>query len=87
MKKLLLLSFFCVLLILIVYSQRKFPEKKVLVEALDEIVIQTGKSSITMKKDGSIIISGSNIQIVGADDITVKSSNQVLLKGNKIKDN
>ena len=87
MKKLLLLGSLSLLLILVVFAQNQFPEKKVLVEAQDEIVIKTGKSSITMKKNGSIIIKGSDIQIIASDNITAKSSNNVILKGSKILDN
>lgn len=88
MKKLLLFSIFCLLLIVIAYAQIKMAtEKKIRLEAYDEVVISTGKASITMKKNGSIVISGSSIQIEGADDINVKASNKVILKGSKIKDN
>jgi type VI secretion system secreted protein VgrG len=88
MKKLLLLSIFCIMLIAIAYSQMQLAmEKKLRLEAYDEIMISTGKASITMKKNGNIVISGSSIQIEGSDDINVKASNKVILKGNKIKDN
>jgi type VI secretion system secreted protein VgrG len=88
MKKILFLSAFCLLFILIAYSQVQLAmEKKLRLEAYDEIVIKTGKASITMKKNGSIVISGSSIQIEGMEDVNVKASDKVILKGNKIKDN
>ncbi|HPH22836.1 MAG TPA: hypothetical protein PLW32_03045 [Chitinophagaceae bacterium] len=88
MKKLLLLSTFCILLIVVVYSRVQLAiEKKLTFEAQDEIVIKTGYSSITMKKNGSIIIKGSDIQIIGTDEINVKASGKVILKGNKIASN
>ena len=40
-----------------------------------------------MKKNGSIIIKGSDIQIIGTDEINVKASGKVILKGNKIASN
>ena len=88
MKKRLLFSIICVLLIAIAYPQiQRAMEKKLRLEAYDEVVISSGKASITMKKNGSIVISGSSIQIEGSDDINVKASNKVILKGNEIKDN
>lgn len=88
MKKTIALFIFCTLLMLIVYAQAKqFPDKKVTIQASDEIVIKTGDASITMKKDGSIIIKGTNLQIEGSQAVHVKASGNIILKGNKIKDN
>lgn len=46
--------------------------QKILVEAADEIVFSTGSASISMKSNGNIIISGSNIQVKGSGNITIK---------------
>ncbi|RYY67503.1 MAG: hypothetical protein EOO13_14480 [Chitinophagaceae bacterium] len=88
MKKFLLLTAIALSLMIIAYAQvQQVMQKKMLVEASDEIVIRSGKSSITMKKDGSIIIRGTDIQIEGSDNIVVKGSGDVLLKGRKMKGN
>ncbi len=74
------------MLLVMAYAQI-IKEKKISLEAYDEIVIKTGKSSITMKKDGSISIVGTDIQIVGSESVVAKASGNVVLKGTKIKDN
>ena len=88
MKKSILLSFIALLLLYIAYAQitTALP-KKLFLQAYDEIVIQTGDASITMKKDGSIFIKGQNLQIEGSKSVNVKASGEMILKGSKIKDN
>jgi len=53
--------------------------KKLTISAGDEITIKTGDASISMKKDGTIVIKGK--------DITVKGSGDVVIKGKKIAAN
>jgi len=55
--------------------------------AEDEIVIQTGEASITMKKNGEITISGKDITLNGSGKINVKASSDVVLKGSKVSAN
>jgi type VI secretion system secreted protein VgrG len=72
----------------IAYSQIQLSmEKKLRLEAYDEIVLKTGKASITLKKDGSIIISGSDLKIMASESVNVKAGEKVLVNGSKIKDN
>lgn len=88
MKKAILFVLLAAAFFLIGYSQKiKKLERKVLIEAGDEIVIKTGKSSIEMKKDGTITISGKDISINGSEAITVKESGDVIIKGKKILEN
>ncbi len=88
MKKSILLSIIAVLLIFIAYAQiTSAQQKKLLLQAEDEIVIKTGDASITMKKDGTIFIKGTNLQIEGSKTVSVKASGDVILKGSKIKEN
>ncbi|HLT39588.1 MAG TPA: type VI secretion system tip protein TssI/VgrG, partial [Enhygromyxa sp.] len=54
-------------------------EAKVTVEAEDKMVFKCGDASITLKKDGKILIKGS--------DINVKGSGNVLIKGQKVAGN
>ncbi|HMU46854.1 MAG TPA: hypothetical protein PKC72_10825 [Chitinophagaceae bacterium] len=80
MKKIFLLAALATAFFLIGYSQNRLvPEKRVLIQAEDEIVIKTGQASIILKKDGSIQIKGSDIKITGSGD--------VILKGKKVLQN
>lgn len=70
-------------------SQRQFTlnaQKKFTVTAGDEIVLTTGASALTMKKNGTIVLKGRDITIDG-DAITVKGSGNMVLKGSKIGSN
>ncbi|MNZ08862.1 Ice nucleation protein [compost metagenome] len=53
----------------------------------DSITLTTGSASITMRKDGTIVISGKNITIDGSGAINIKASNNVVVKGQKILQN
>jgi type VI secretion system secreted protein VgrG len=48
--------------------------KKVHINADDEIVLKTGSASITMKKNGDIMIEGKKISVKGSGDVVVKGS-------------
>jgi type VI secretion system secreted protein VgrG len=61
--------------------------KNLAIDAGDQIVIKTGKASITMKKDGTIEISGKDITIKGSGQIDAKASKDMILKGKKILQN
>lgn len=61
--------------------------KNITIEAGDQIVIKTGKSSITMKKDGTINISGKDISVKGSGKIDIKASKDITMKGQKILQN
>jgi type VI secretion system secreted protein VgrG len=62
-------------------------KKAIQFEAADEIVFKTGDASITMKKDGTIIIKGKDIQLDGSGKINVKADGDIVLKGSKINQN
>lgn len=88
MKKGILIVLLAFVFFLIGYSQKiSNLEKKVTIEAGDEIVLKTGSSSITMKKDGTIIISGKDITISGSDKVDFKASKDIIMKGKKIVQN
>jgi type VI secretion system secreted protein VgrG len=61
--------------------------KKLVLDAGDQITIQTGSASITMKKDGTISIKGKDITIDGSGKINVKASSDVVIKGSKVSQN
>ena len=50
-------------------------------------MIKTGDASITMKKDGTIVIKGKDITVEGSGKINVKASGDVVMKGSKITGN
>jgi type VI secretion system secreted protein VgrG len=58
--------------------------KNWVVDAGDSIVLKTGDASITMKKDGTIVIKGKDISIQGSGKINVKASGDVVVKGSKV---
>ncbi|MBI2732823.1 MAG: type VI secretion system tip protein VgrG [Aquabacterium sp.] len=61
--------------------------KNLIIEAADSISITTGSASITMKKDGTIIIKGKDVTVEGSGKINVKASSDMVLKGSKILQN
>ena len=61
--------------------------KNLVIDAGDSISITTGSASITMKKDGTIVIKGKDIMIDGSGRISIKASSEVVVKGSKILHN
>ncbi len=61
--------------------------KKFSLVAGDQIQLETGNASITMKKDGTITIKGKDIKISGSGKITIKADSDVVMKGSKISQN
>lgn len=61
--------------------------KNLLIDAGDEIILRTGSASISMKKNGDIVIEGKNITLDGSGEIKIKASSDVTIKGRKINQN
>ena len=61
--------------------------KNLVIDAADSITITTGSASISMKKDGTIVIKGKDITVEGSGEINVKASNNITMKGQKILQN
>lgn len=61
--------------------------KNLVIDAGDSVTIKTGSASITMKKDGTIVIKGKDITVEGSGKINVKASNNIIMKGDKILQN
>jgi type VI secretion system secreted protein VgrG len=61
--------------------------KNYIVDAGDSITIKTGSASISMKKDGTIVIKGKDITIEGGGKINAKASKDIVMKGAKILQN
>jgi len=58
--------------------------KNLVIDAGDSVSIKTGSASLTMKKDGTIVLKGKDIQIEGSGKIKVKASSDVVIKGSKV---
>ncbi len=61
--------------------------KNLAITAAESITLTTGSASITMKKDGTITITGKDITITGSGEIVGKASKTMTLKGQKILQN
>ena len=61
--------------------------KTLTINAGDELVIVVGASSLTMKKDGTIVLKGKDITLDASGKINAKASGDVVLKGSKIQQN
>jgi type VI secretion system secreted protein VgrG len=61
--------------------------KRLVIDAADEIVLKTGSATLTMKKNGDIVLKGKNLQLDGSGKINVKASSDVVLKGSKVTSN
>lgn len=61
--------------------------RKLLVQAGDEILFQTGSASISMKKDGTIVIKGKDITVTASGKVNIKASSDVVVKGSQVKTN
>ncbi|WP_353646401.1 type VI secretion system tip protein VgrG [Mesorhizobium sp. WSM2239] len=61
--------------------------KNLLIDAGDQITIKCGRSSIIMKKDGSVEISGKDITVKASGKINAKASSDIVMKGSAIKQN
>jgi type VI secretion system secreted protein VgrG len=61
--------------------------KKLVLDAGEEVVIKTGQASITMKKDGTIVLSGKDISLKASGKIDETASGTVTIKGSKVSAN
>ena len=62
-------------------------EQAIEIDAGDAVTIAVGDASITLKKNGNILIKGGEITIQGSRRINVKASSDVTIKGSNIRDN
>ena len=61
--------------------------KKILFDGGDEIMLKSGDASITLKKDGTIILKGQDVTINASGKINAKASGDVIIKGSKVSGN
>ncbi|MFT4538693.1 MAG: type VI secretion system secreted protein VgrG [Planctomycetota bacterium] len=59
---------------LTVKKESTYKGKKIQIKADDEIQLVTGSASITMKKNGDIVIKGKKITVKGSGDVAIKGS-------------
>jgi type VI secretion system secreted protein VgrG len=61
--------------------------KNLVVDVGDSITFKCGSASISMKKNGDIVIKGKNIQLDASGKINAKASSTVTIKGSKVLEN
>ncbi|MBN2576202.1 MAG: type VI secretion system tip protein VgrG [Deltaproteobacteria bacterium] len=61
--------------------------KKILVDGGDEVTLKSGSASITLKKDGTILLKGKDVSIRASGKINAKASSDVIIKGSKVSGN
>lgn len=61
--------------------------KNLVIDAGESITITTGKASISMKKDGTIVIKGKDITVDGSGKINATASSDICMTGAKILQN
>ena len=61
--------------------------KSLRMQAGVDVSIVVGKSSIVMKKDGTILIKGRTITIEAEQKVTVKASGDIRLRGSRVLQN
>jgi type VI secretion system secreted protein VgrG len=50
-------------------------------------MLKSGDASITLKKDGTIILKGKDVSITASGKINAKASGDVIIKGSKVSGN
>lgn len=61
--------------------------KQLIIDAGEEVVIKTGSASLTMKKDGTIELSGADVTVKGSGKVNVNADSDVVVKGSKVSMN
>jgi type VI secretion system secreted protein VgrG len=64
-----------------------FKAKKIDITAEDEVTITVGSAKLVMKKDGSILFDGKNIDTKASGKVNIKAASDIILKGSSIKEN
>jgi type VI secretion system secreted protein VgrG len=61
--------------------------QQLVIDAGDEIVLKAGEASITLKKNGDIVLKGKNLTSDASGKMSLKAAADLLLKGSKISQN
>jgi type VI secretion system secreted protein VgrG len=62
-------------------------KQQLIIDAGDEVVIKAGDASITLKKNGDIVLKGKNLTTDASGKVSVKAASDLVLKGSKISQN
>jgi type VI secretion system secreted protein VgrG len=58
---------------------------KLTLEAGDCLEIVVGRASLIMKRDGTITLSGKDIQVSASGSVNIRSAGKVVIKGSKVQ--
>jgi type VI secretion system secreted protein VgrG len=61
--------------------------QQLVIDAGEEIVLKAGEASITLKKNGDIVLKGKNLSSDASGKVSVKAASDLVLKGSKISHN
>ena len=61
--------------------------KRLVISAGDEIVLEAGDATMTLKKNGDIVLRGKNVQVDGSGKIQIKADADVVVKGSRVGGN
>jgi type VI secretion system secreted protein VgrG len=62
-------------------------QEQLVIDVGKEIVIRTGEASLTLKKNGDIVLKGKNLISDASGKVSVKAGSDVVLKGSKVTHN
>jgi type VI secretion system secreted protein VgrG len=71
----------------VVKGEHSFKAKKISLTAEEEFVITVGKARFVMKKDGSVLVDGKDVDTKASGKFNVKASSDIILKGSNVKEN
>ena len=70
-----------------VKKEHVFKAKKIAITAEDELIITVGSAKFVMKKDGSILLDGKDVNTKASGKVNIKASGDIILKGSAVKEN
>jgi len=68
-------------------GEHVFKAKKIDITAEEELTITVGSAKLVMKKDGSILFDGKDVDTKASGKVNIKASSDIILKGSSIKEN
>jgi type VI secretion system secreted protein VgrG len=70
-----------------VKAEHIFKAKKIDITAEDELTITVGSAKLVMKKDGSILLDGKDVDTKASGKVNIKASGDIIVKGSAVKEN
>ncbi len=64
-----------------------FKAKTIEITAEEQFIVTVGSAKLVMKKDGSILFDGKDVDTKASGKVNIKASSDVILKGSSIKEN